>query len=60
MSRSTAYVLSLISMFFVGAIIAAKYFGIHIPVISKIISGNMFEITLISYFLLLIPAIWRK
>ena len=47
-------------MFFVGAVIAAKYFGIHIPVISKIISGNMFEITLICYFLLLIPAIWRK
>jgi hypothetical protein len=60
MSRSLAYVLSIISIILVGSIIAAKYFGIHIPVLGKIIAGNMFEITLISYFMLFIPAVWRN
>ncbi len=60
MSRSFAWVLSLISIALVGCVIAMKYFGIHIPVLGKIISGNMFEITLISWFLLFLPAIWRR
>ena len=60
MSRPLAYILSVISIILVGTVIAAKYFGIHVPVLGKIISGNMFEVTLISYFLLFIPAIWRK
>lgn len=60
MSRSMAYVLSLISIILVGTVIAMKYLGISIPVIGKIISGNMFEVTLISYLMLLIPAIWRR
>ena len=60
MSRSMAYVLSIISIVLVGTVIAAKYFGIHLPVVGKIVSGNMFEVTLISYFMLFIPAIWRS
>ena len=60
MSRSMAYVLSVISMILVGVVIAMKYLGIPVPVLGKIISGNMFEVTLISYFMLLLPALWRR
>ncbi len=60
MSRSAAYILSLISMVLVGTIIAGRYFGFHVPVLWDIVAGNKFEVTLISYFLLLIPAIWRR
>jgi hypothetical protein len=55
-----AYVLSLISMILVGTVIITKYFGIDVPVLGKIIAGSRFEVTLISYFMLLIPAIWRR
>jgi len=60
MSRSMAYVLSLISIVLVGTVIAGKYFGINVPVLGKIVAGNLFEVTLLSYFMLLIPAIWRR
>ena len=61
MSRSLAYILTLISVILIGTVIAAKYFGFHVPYLYDIVvAGRRFEITLLSYFLLLLPAVWRR
>ena len=59
MSRSTAYLLTLLSVVIVGVVVVSKYFGVHVPVLGEIARGNYFEMTLVAYVLLLLPAILR-
>ncbi|MCC0011084.1 MAG: hypothetical protein H6875_11645 [Hyphomicrobiaceae bacterium] len=51
LSRPT-FAIWLISTILVALVIALKYFAISIPVLSPIISGNLFEVLLISFVLL--------
>ena len=60
MSRSMAYVLSIISMVLIGTIIAGKYLGFNVPILGDIINPKKFEVAMLCYFMLLIPALWRR
>jgi len=51
LSRPT-FAIWLISTILVALVIALTYFAISIPVLSPIISGNLFEVLLISFVLL--------
>ncbi len=42
----------LISTIIIGMILAANYFGVHVPVLTAIATGHPFEVTLIAWFLL--------
>lgn len=50
----------LISVVMAALVIAAKYFGVHIPVISPIVTKSMFEVLLVAYVLLLIGVVFRR
>lgn len=59
MSRSMAFVFTLLSLILVAVVIAGKYFGISVPVLGTIVAGKSFEVMLVAYVLLLLPAILR-
>jgi hypothetical protein len=42
-----------------GLVVAAKYFGVDIPVLTDIVRGNYFEVLLVSYLLLFFGVIIR-
>ena len=50
----------LISVIMVALVIAAKYFGINIPVLSPIVTKSMFEVLLVAYGLLFIGVVFRR
>lgn len=50
----------LISAVLVALVIAAKYFGVNIPVLSPIVTKSMFEVLLVAYGLLFIGVVFRR
>jgi hypothetical protein len=42
----------LMSTLIIGLIVAAKYFGVHVPVLTAIAAGHPFEVSLAAWFLL--------
>ncbi len=42
----------LISTLIVGVIVAARYFGVDMPVLTAVANGHPFEVTLAAWFLL--------
>jgi len=50
----------LISVIMVALIIATKYFGIDVPVLTPIVKKSMFEVLLVAYGLLLIGVVFRR
>jgi hypothetical protein len=42
----------LISTIIIGMILASKFFGVHVPVLTAIATGHPFEVTLGAWFLL--------
>lgn len=50
----------LISVIMVGLVVAAKYFGVNIPVLSPIVNKSMFEVLLVAYGLLFAGVVFRR
>ncbi len=50
----------LISVIMVALVIAAKYFGTNIPVLTPIVKKSMFEVLLVAYGLLFIGVVFRR
>ena len=50
----------LISVIMVSLVVAAKYFGVNVPVLSPIVNKSMFEVLLVAYGLLLIGVVFRR
>ena len=50
----------LISVIMVALVIAAKYFGINVPVLTQIVRTSMFEVLLVAYMLLLAGVVFRR
>lgn len=50
----------LISVILVALVVAAKYFGINVPVLSPIVNKSMFEVLLVGYALLYAGVVFRK
>lgn len=50
----------LISIVLVALVVAAKYFGINVPVLSPIVNKSMFEVLLVAYALLFAGVVLRK
>ncbi|MDA7949515.1 MAG: hypothetical protein MPJ78_18820 [Hyphomicrobiaceae bacterium] len=50
----------LISVILVALVVAAKYFGINVPVLSPIVNKSMFEVLLVAYALLLAGVVFRR
>lgn len=50
----------LISAIMVGLVVAAKYFGVTIPVVSPIVKRSMFEVLLVAYGLLFAGVVLRR
>lgn len=50
----------LISVVLVALVVAAKYFGINVPVLSPIVNKSMFEVLLVAYVLLCAGVVLRK
>ena len=49
-----------ISVIMVALVIAAKYFGTNIPVLSPIVKKSMFEVLLVAYGLLFAGVVFRR
>jgi hypothetical protein len=50
----------LISVIMVALIIATKYFGVDVPVLTRIVKTSMFEVLLVAYALLFIGVVFRR
>ena len=50
----------LISAILVALVIAAKYFGVAVPVVSPIVKKSMFEVLLVAYGLLFLDVVFRR
>jgi len=50
----------LISVIMVALVIATKYFGIDVPVLTRIVRSSMFEVLLVGYALLLAGVVFRR
>lgn len=50
----------LISVIMVALVVAAKYFGVTIPVVSPIVTKSMFEVLLVAYALLFAGVVFRR
>ena len=50
----------LISLVLVVLVIAAKYFGLSVPVVSPIVKKSMFEALLVAYGLLFVGVVFRR
>ena len=44
----------------VALVIATKYFGVDIPVLTQIVKKSMFEVLLVAYALLLVGVVFRR
>jgi len=49
-----------LSVVMVTLVVAAKYFGAHVPVLSPIVNKSMFEVLLVAYALLFIGVVFRR
>ena len=49
-----------ISVIMVALVVAAKYFGTNIPVLSPIVNKSMFEVLLVAYALLFAGVVFRR
>ncbi|GJM02803.1 MAG: hypothetical protein DHS20C08_13040 [Rhodomicrobium sp.] len=54
-----SFIIFLLSFIMAGLVVAAKYFGVDIPVLTDIVRGNYFEVLLVSYLLLFFGVIIR-
>ncbi len=50
----------LISLIMVILVIASKYFGVSIPVLTPIVNKSMFEVLLVAYALLFVGVVFRR
>lgn len=50
----------LISVIMVSLVIATKYFGIDVPVLTQIVKKSMFEVLLVAYALLFVGVVLRR
>ena len=50
----------LISVIMAGLVIATKYFGVDVPVLTQIVRSNNFEVLLVAYALLLAGVVFRR
>ena len=50
----------LLSVILVGLVVAAKYFGVEIPVLSPIVKKSMFEVLLVAWGLLFLGTVIRR
>jgi len=50
----------LISVIMVALVIATKYFGIDVPVLTQIVKKSLFEVLLVAYALLLAGVVFRR
>lgn len=50
----------LISVIMVALVVASKYFGVQIPVLSPIVNKSMFEVLLVAYGLLFAGVVFRR
>jgi hypothetical protein len=50
----------IISVIMVALIIATKYFGVDVPVLTQIVKKSMFEVLLVAYALLFIGVVFRR
>ena len=50
----------LISFIMVALVVAEKYLGIDIPVVTQIVKKSMFEVLLVAYGLLFIGVVFRR
>lgn len=50
----------LISVIMVALVVAAKYFGLTVPVLSPIVTRSMFEVLLVAWVLLFIGVVFRR
>ncbi|MBO6549088.1 MAG: hypothetical protein JJ964_05655 [Rhizobiales bacterium] len=55
-----SFVTFIISFILAALVIASKYFGVQIPVLTDIVRGNYFEVLLVAYVLLLLGVIFRR
>ena len=49
-----------LSVVMAALVVAAKYFGVNVPVLSPIVTKSMFEVLLVAYGLLLIGVVFRR
>ena len=62
MSRTLAYLITLLSLILFGLVIAGKYFGyfgMPVPVVGDLVDANRFVTMIVAYVLLLLPSILR-
>lgn len=50
----------LISLILVALVIAAKYFGVVVPVLTPIVKKNTLEVLLLAYGLLWVGVVFRR
>lgn len=55
-----SFAVFLISFILVALVVAAKYFGINVPVLSPIVNKSMFEVLLVAYGLLFAGVVFRR
>lgn len=55
-----SFAIFLISVIMVILVIAAKYFGVDIPVLTPIVKKSMFEVLLVAYGLLFAGVVFRR
>lgn len=55
-----SFAVFLISFVLVALVVAAKYFGINVPVLSPIVNKSMFEVLLVAYGLLFAGVVFRR
>lgn len=54
-----SFIIFLLSFIMAGLVILGRYFGVDIPVLTDIVSGNQFEVLLVAYALLFFGVIIR-
>ena len=62
MSRTLAYLITLLSLVLFALVITGKYFGyfgLPVPVVGDIVDGNRFITMIVAYVMLLLPSIFR-
>jgi hypothetical protein len=55
-----SFAIFLISVIMVALVIATKYFGVDVPVLTQIVKKSFFEVLLVAYGLLFIGVVFRR
>ena len=55
-----SFAIFLISVIMVALVIATKYFGVDVPVLTQIVKKSMFEVLLVAYALLFVGVVFRR